>query len=51
MNGLIIIRTMMSPSLSYDYNIVYEKSVVTFLVRVNECLTDPGHMLPDIRVG
>lgn len=47
-DGSIVARPMMYLALSYDHRIIDGKEAVTFLVRVKECLEDPGRILMDI---
>ncbi|NKD77375.1 2-oxoglutarate dehydrogenase complex dihydrolipoyllysine-residue succinyltransferase [Haematospirillum sp. H1815] len=47
-DGSIAARPMMYLALSYDHRIIDGKEAVTFLVRVKECLEDPGRILMDI---
>jgi 2-oxoglutarate dehydrogenase E2 component (dihydrolipoamide succinyltransferase) len=46
--GQIVIRPMMYLALSYDHRIVDGKEAVTFLVRVKECLEDPGRFVLEL---
>jgi len=47
-NGQVVIRPMMYLALSYDHRIVDGREAVTFLVRVKECLEDPGRLVLDL---
>lgn len=47
-NGEVVIRPMMYLSLSYDHRIIDGREAVTFLVRVKDCLEDPGRLLLDL---
>ncbi|MEM9879449.1 MAG: 2-oxo acid dehydrogenase subunit E2, partial [Pseudomonadota bacterium] len=47
-NGQVEIRPMMYLSLSYDHRIIDGREAVTFLVRVKDCLEDPGRLLLDL---
>jgi len=42
------VRPMMYLALSYDHRIVDGAEAVTFLVRVKECIEDPGRILLDV---
>ena len=46
--GEIKARPMMYLALSYDHRIVDGREAVTFLVRVKECLEDPGRLVLDL---
>src|SRR5438105_1105855 len=46
--GKIEARPMMYLALSYDHRIVDGREAVTFLVRVKECLEDPGRFVLDL---
>ena len=41
----IEIRPMMYLALSYDHRIIDGREAVTFLVRIKECIEDPGRLL------
>lgn len=43
--GRVVIRPMMYLALSYDHRVVDGKEAVTFLVRVKNCLENPGALL------
>ncbi len=43
--GQIVVRPMMYLALSYDHRIVDGKEAVTFLVRVKDCIENPGRLL------
>tara|TARA_R110000868_G_scaffold63923_1_gene192456 strand:- start:14 stop:1282 length:1269 start_codon:yes stop_codon:yes gene_type:complete len=44
-DGSIVAKPMMYLALSYDHRIVDGREAVTFLVRVKECIEDPGRLL------
>jgi 2-oxoglutarate dehydrogenase E2 component (dihydrolipoamide succinyltransferase) len=44
-DGQIVARPMMYLALSYDHRIIDGREAVQFLVKVKECLEDPGRML------
>ena len=44
----IVIRPMMYLALSYDHRIIDGREAVSFLVRIKECIENPGTMLLDI---
>jgi len=44
-NGEIVIRPMMYLALTYDHRIVDGREAVGFLVRVKECLEEPGRLV------
>ena len=44
----IEIRPMMYVALSYDHRIIDGREAVTFLVRVKECVEDPGRLVLDM---
>jgi 2-oxoglutarate dehydrogenase E2 component (dihydrolipoamide succinyltransferase) len=44
-NGQIVIRPMMYLALSYDHRVVDGREAVTFLVRIKECIENPGRLL------
>ena len=44
-NDKIEIRPMMYLALSYDHRIIDGEGAVSFLIRVKECLEDPGRIL------
>ncbi|HUF61028.1 MAG TPA: 2-oxoglutarate dehydrogenase complex dihydrolipoyllysine-residue succinyltransferase [Verrucomicrobiales bacterium] len=44
-DGQIVVRPMMYLALSYDHRIVDGKEAVTFLVRVKDCIENPGRLL------
>ncbi|MEA2935809.1 MAG: hypothetical protein QOD74_2455, partial [Variibacter sp.] len=46
--GKIEPRPMMYLALSYDHRVVDGREAVTFLVRVKECLEDPGRLVLDL---
>ncbi|MEM8798857.1 MAG: 2-oxoglutarate dehydrogenase complex dihydrolipoyllysine-residue succinyltransferase [Pseudomonadota bacterium] len=48
MNGQVVIRPMMYLSVSYDHRLIDGREAVTFLVRVKDCLEDPGRLLLDL---
>jgi len=39
---------MMYVALSYDHRIIDGREAVTFLVRVKECIEDPGRLILDM---
>ena len=43
--GQIVIRPMMYLALTYDHRIVDGMEAVQFLVKVKECVEDPGNLL------
>ncbi|MBD24894.1 MAG: dihydrolipoyllysine-residue succinyltransferase [Candidatus Marinimicrobia bacterium] len=47
-DGSIVAKPMMYLALSYDHRIVDGREAVTFLVRVKECIEDPGRLLIEI---
>ena len=47
-NDEIVIRPMMYLALSYDHRLIDGREAVQFLVRVKECVEDPGRMLFDV---
>ncbi len=44
----IVVRPMMYLALSYDHRIVDGREAVSFLVRMKECIEDPGRILIDV---
>jgi 2-oxoglutarate dehydrogenase E2 component (dihydrolipoamide succinyltransferase) len=44
----VVIRPMMYLALSYDHRLIDGREAVQFLVRIKECVEDPGRMLFDI---
>lgn len=44
-NGEIVARPMMFIALTYDHRIIDGREAVSFLVKVKECLEDPGRLL------
>ena len=44
-NGQVALRPMMYLALSYDHRIVDGREAVQFLVKVKECIEDPGNLL------
>jgi 2-oxoglutarate dehydrogenase E2 component (dihydrolipoamide succinyltransferase) len=48
MGDKIEIRPMMYVALSYDHRIIDGREAVTFLVRVKECVEDPGRLVLDM---
>jgi 2-oxoglutarate dehydrogenase E2 component (dihydrolipoamide succinyltransferase) len=46
--GKIEVRPMMYLALSYDHRIVDGREAVSFLIRVKECIEDPGRMLYEV---
>jgi 2-oxoglutarate dehydrogenase E2 component (dihydrolipoamide succinyltransferase) len=47
-NDQIVIRPMMYLALSYDHRLIDGREAVQFLVRVKECVENPGRMLFDV---
>ena len=47
-DGSVVAKPMMYLALSYDHRIVDGREAVTFLVRVKECIEDPGRLLIEI---
>ncbi|NQU60814.1 MAG: 2-oxoglutarate dehydrogenase complex dihydrolipoyllysine-residue succinyltransferase [Rhodospirillales bacterium] len=47
-NDEVVIRPMMYLALSYDHRIVDGREAVSFLVRMKQCLEDPGRILIDV---
>jgi 2-oxoglutarate dehydrogenase E2 component (dihydrolipoamide succinyltransferase) len=45
LGGQVVIRPMMYVALSYDHRLVDGREAVQFLVRVKECIEDPGILL------
>jgi 2-oxoglutarate dehydrogenase E2 component (dihydrolipoamide succinyltransferase) len=45
LNGQVVVRPMMYLALSYDHRIVDGREAVTFLVRVKDCIENPGRLL------
>ena len=45
-NGRIVARPMMYLALSYDHRFVDGKEAVAFLLRVKDCIENPGRFLP-----
>lgn len=44
----VVIRPMMYLALTYDHRLIDGREAVLFLVRIKECLEDPGRMLLDV---
>jgi 2-oxoglutarate dehydrogenase E2 component (dihydrolipoamide succinyltransferase) len=44
-DGQVVIRPMMYLALSYDHRLVDGREAVTFLIRVKECLENPGRLM------
>jgi 2-oxoglutarate dehydrogenase E2 component (dihydrolipoamide succinyltransferase) len=44
-NGQVVIRPMMYVAVSYDHRIVDGREAVQFLVKIKECIEDPGNLL------
>jgi 2-oxoglutarate dehydrogenase E2 component (dihydrolipoamide succinyltransferase) len=44
-DGQIVIRPMMYLALTYDHRIVDGREAVSFLVRVKDCLEEPGRLV------
>lgn len=47
-NDQIVIRPMMYLALSYDHRLIDGRDAVLFLVRVKECVENPGRLLLDL---
>ncbi|HSQ56253.1 MAG TPA: 2-oxoglutarate dehydrogenase complex dihydrolipoyllysine-residue succinyltransferase, partial [Gemmata sp.] len=47
-NDQIVIRPMMYLALSYDHRLIDGREAVQFLVRIKECVENPGAMLLDV---
>jgi 2-oxoglutarate dehydrogenase E2 component (dihydrolipoamide succinyltransferase) len=47
-NDQVVVRPMMYLALSYDHRLIDGREAVQFLVRVKECVEDPGRMLLEI---
>jgi 2-oxoglutarate dehydrogenase E2 component (dihydrolipoamide succinyltransferase) len=47
-NDQIVIRPMMYLALSYDHRLIDGREAVQFLVRVKECVENPGRLLFDV---
>ena len=47
-NDQIMIRPMMYLALSYDHRLIDGRDAVLFLVRVKECVENPGRLLLDL---
>ncbi len=46
--GQVVIRPMMNLALSYDHRVVDGKEAVTFLIRVKDCIENPGRLMLDL---
>src|ERR1700716_3732277 len=46
-NDQVVIRPMMYLALSYDHRLIDGREAVQFLVRIKECVENPGRMLFD----
>lgn len=44
-NGEVVIRPMMYLAMSYDHRLVDGKEAVTFLIRIKDCLENPGRLM------
>ena len=44
----VVIRPMMYLALSYDHRIIDGREAVSFLVRIKQCIEDPGRILLDV---
>ena len=44
-DGEVVIRPMMYLAMSYDHRLVDGKEAVTFLIRIKDCLENPGRLL------
>ncbi len=47
-NDQVVVRPMMYLALSYDHRLIDGREAVQFLVRVKECVEDPGRMLLEV---
>jgi 2-oxoglutarate dehydrogenase E2 component (dihydrolipoamide succinyltransferase) len=47
-NDQVVIRPMMYLALSYDHRLIDGREAVQFLVRIKECVENPGRMLFDV---
>ena len=47
-DGQVVIRPMMYLALSYDHRVVDGKEAVTALVRIKDCVEDPGRLLLEV---
>lgn len=45
LNGEVAIRPMMYLAMSYDHRLVDGKEAVTFLIRIKDCLENPGRLM------
>lgn len=48
LNGEVVIRPMMNLALSYDHRLVDGKEAVTFLIRIKDCLENPGRLMLEV---
>lgn len=46
--GQVVIRPMMNLALSYDHRVVDGKEAVTFLIRIKDCIENPGRLMLDL---
>ena len=46
--GQVVVRPMMYLALSYDHRMIDGKEAVTFLVRIKDCIENPGRLLLDL---
>jgi 2-oxoglutarate dehydrogenase E2 component (dihydrolipoamide succinyltransferase) len=46
--GQVVVKPMMYLALSYDHRVVDGKEAVTFLVRIKDCIENPGRLLLDL---
>ncbi len=48
LDGEVVIRPMMNLALSYDHRLVDGKEAVTFLIRIKDCLENPGRLMLEV---
>ncbi|MHA3773458.1 2-oxoglutarate dehydrogenase complex dihydrolipoyllysine-residue succinyltransferase [Verrucomicrobiota bacterium sgz303538] len=46
--GQVVVRPMMYLALSYDHRVVDGKEAVTFLIRIKDCIENPGRLMLDL---
>jgi 2-oxoglutarate dehydrogenase E2 component (dihydrolipoamide succinyltransferase) len=46
--GQVVVRPMMYLALSYDHRVIDGKEAVMFLVRIKDCIENPGRLLLDL---
>ncbi len=46
--GQVVVRPMMYLALSYDHRVIDGKEAVTFLIRIKDCIENPGRLLLDL---